>query len=196
MAQIKILIEGYAKEVNNSDYASSTTTLILAADKKIIVDPGMNKQLLLAALKKEGLSTGDIDYVMLTHYHIDHSFLTAIFENAKAIDYSDVFSSDGKIESHDGIIPETNIKIISTPGHMSSHCSVIVETEEFGMVVIAADVIWWSDEEEQKTDGASLIKHEDPYAENMVQLIESRKKILEIADYIVPGHGKMFKVEK
>ena len=27
-------------------------------------------------------------------------------------------------------------------------------------------------------------------------LQESRKKILEIADYIIPGHGKMFKVEK
>jgi len=25
------------------------------------------------------------------------------------------------------------------------------------------------------------------------QLIESRKKILEIADWIIPGHGKMFK---
>jgi hypothetical protein len=27
-------------------------------------------------------------------------------------------------------------------------------------------------------------------------LKESRKKILEIADYIIPGHGKMFKVKR
>lgn len=27
----------------------------------------------------------------------------------------------------------------------------------------------------------------------MDQLIESRKKILETADFIIPGHGKLFK---
>jgi hypothetical protein len=30
----------------------------------------------------------------------------------------------------------------------------------------------------------------------MNQLIESRKKILNIADYIIPGHGKIFKVDE
>ena len=36
----------------------------------------------------------------------------------------------------------------------------------------------------------------DPYASDMKKLKESRKKLLELADYIIPGHGKMFKVEK
>ena len=36
----------------------------------------------------------------------------------------------------------------------------------------------------------------DPYMKNEKQLIESRRKILDIADYVIPGHGKMFKVEK
>jgi len=31
---------------------------------------------------------------------------------------------------------------------------------------------------------------------NTETLIASRKKIIEVADYIIPGHGKMFKVEK
>ena len=30
----------------------------------------------------------------------------------------------------------------------------------------------------------------------MEKLIESRKKLLENADYIIPGHGKMFKVKR
>jgi len=63
-------------------------------------------------------------------------------------------------------------------------------------VAIVSDVFWWSDEEEQKTDKESLMNHEDPYMKNKEELMESRKKVLEIADYIIPGHGKMFKVEK
>jgi hypothetical protein len=42
----------------------------------------------------------------------------------------------------------------------------------------------------------SLMERKDPYVKNESQLIESRKKILKIADYIIPGHGKMFKVKK
>ena len=61
---------------------------------------------------------------------------------------------------------------------------------------MAGDVFWWWDNEEQKTDKESLMARKDPYVKNKEQLNESRKKVLEIADYIIPGHGKMFKVEK
>jgi glyoxylase-like metal-dependent hydrolase (beta-lactamase superfamily II) len=40
------------------------------------------------------------------------------------------------------------------------------------------------------------MNHRDPYVKDKEKLKESRKKILEIADYVIPGHGKMFKVEK
>ena len=196
MAEIKILSEGYVKEENGSEFASSTVTLIQENEVNIIVDPGMDRKLLLEALKRENLSTLDINYVILTHYHLDHSLLAGIFENAKILDDGEIYSWDGKIESHDGKIPGTDIKIIKTPGHDLFHCSVLVKTEKFGKVAIVGDVFWWSDKEEQKTDKENLMKHEDPYAKNKEQLTDSRRKVLEIADYIVPGHGKMFKVEK
>lgn len=196
MAEIKILIEGYAKEEDGSEFASSTTTLIRENGLNIIVDPGMNRKLLFESLKKEGLSTPDINYVILTHYHLDHSLLAGVFENAKVLDNGEIYSWDGKTESHEGKVPGTTIKIIKTLGHAMFHCSVLVETEEFGKVVVSGDVFWWRNNQEQKTDKESLMKHEDPYVKNKEQLMESRRKILEIADYIVPGHGKMFKVEK
>jgi len=40
------------------------------------------------------------------------------------------------------------------------------------------------------------MKHKDPYVKNKEDLMKSRKKVVEIADYIIPGHGKMFKVGK
>jgi glyoxylase-like metal-dependent hydrolase (beta-lactamase superfamily II) len=195
MTEVSVLIEGYAKEKDGNVFASSTTTLIQESGLNIVVDPGMNRKLLLDALDNDGLSISDIDYVILTHYHLDHSLLAGIFENAKILDNGEVYSWDGKIESHGGKIPKTNIKIIKTPGHDMFHCSVIVDTDN-GKIAIVGDVLWWRDDQEQKTDKDSLMKHEDHYVKNKDQLMESRKQILEIADYIIPGHGKMFKVTK
>ncbi len=196
MAKVKVLIEGYAREEGDYEIASCTTTLIQDKDLNIIVDPGMNRKLLLDSLKKENLSINNIHYVILTHTHIDHCLLAGIFENAEIIDDSSVYSFEGKIRDHEGKVPDTDIEIIKTPGHDQFHCAVVVKTEDLGKVIIAADVFWWADEEEQKTDEESLINHEDVYVKDENQLKESRKKVLKIADYIIPGHGKMFKVEK
>ena len=196
MTEIKILIEGYVKKEKGSEFASSTATLIKESGINIIVDPGMNRKLLLDALEKEGLSTSDIDYIILTHYHLDHSLLAGIFENARILYNGEIYSWNGKIESQGGKIPEIGIKIIETPGHGMFDCSVLVKSKKFGRVAIAGDVFWWSDKQKQKTDKISLMKHEDPYVKNKEQLMKSRKEVLEIADFIIPGHGKMFRVEK
>ncbi|MCL4390218.1 MAG: MBL fold metallo-hydrolase [Patescibacteria group bacterium] len=196
MPKIKLLIQGYATEINGVESASSATTLIQDGNANVIVDPGMNRKLLLDNLVKEGLKTEDINYVILTHTHLDHSLLVGIFNNAKVFDNSDVYSFDGKISSHNGKIPNTDIEIIKTPGHDQFHCSVLVNTEEFGKVIIAGDVLWWRDGEKQERDILKLVDREDPYVKDEKALKESRKKVLEVADYIIPGHGPMFKVKK
>ena len=195
MAEIKVLIEGYAREEKGAEAASCTTTLIKDKQLNIIVDPGMNRRLLLESLKKEKLSIKDINYVILTHYHLDHSLLTGIFENAKVLYSSDIYSFDGKIAENKNRIFSDDIEIIKTPGHNSDCRTIFVKTDK-GTIAICADVFWWTEEEEQKTDEKSLLEHEDPYATDKGKLRESRKLILVRADYIIPGHGKMFKVEK
>lgn len=130
--------------------------------------------------------------MFLTHGHIDHTLLAGIFENSKIVDELYIYQKDAIIK-HNGIISDTGLKVIRTPGHMEEHCSLIVETEK-GVYVVAGDVFWWMEGEKQevnieKPDG-------DPEHMNIQKLIESRKKILEIADYIIPGHGKIFKIEK
>jgi len=196
MAEVKILVQGYAQEGNENEFASSTVVLIRDGGLNIVVDPGMDRERLLDALKNEELTPDKINYVILTHYHLDHTLLAGIFEKAKILDSGDIYSFDGKIKEHDGKVPGTDIEIIETPGHEIWHCSVLVQTEEFGKVAIVGDVFWWGDDEEQKTRKENLINLKDPYVKNMEQLVASRKKILEIADYIIPGHGKMFKIEK
>src|SRR5579872_410887 len=117
MNTIDILIEGYAKITDTGWDASSTTTLITVSspvilnkvkdlnskiedssqaqnDKilRIIVDPGANRDLLFEKLKTRGLSLEDIDYVFITHHHLDHAMNVGLFPNAKVIDEEAVYT--------------------------------------------------------------------------------------------------------
>jgi glyoxylase-like metal-dependent hydrolase (beta-lactamase superfamily II) len=192
MGEIKILLAGYAKKINNGWKANSTVVLIKENGKYIICDPGIDRKKLLSALKKEKLKTSDIDYVFLSHGHIDHSLLAGVFENASIIDELYIYAKSN-IVRHNGKIPGTKINIIRTPGHKEEHGSLLVNTEQ-GIYAVAADVFWWADGQKQEVN----IKQtdNDPEHADMKKLVASRKKILEMADYIIPGHGKMFKVNK
>jgi glyoxylase-like metal-dependent hydrolase (beta-lactamase superfamily II) len=194
MAEVKVLIEGYAIKTKDEWKASSSTVLIRDNGLNILVDPGSNKQLLLKSLIKEKLKTKDINLLFLTHYHLDHTLNIKLFPECDVLD-GDTINRDDRIIEYSGNIPKTNIEVIPTPGHANEHCSLLVKTNK-GNIIIAGDLFWWRTNEEQKIDYNSLIEKKDPYVKNIEDLIESRKKILEIADYIIPGHGKMFKVKR
>ncbi len=190
MNTVKILIEGYAKVNSDGTWdATSTTTFIDTGQHKIIMDPGCHRQLLLKALAKEGLKTGGVDYVFISHYHPDHCTLMGIFENATV--YDSIQYQKGPIGGEVGkFLPGTDIQIIKTPGHSPEHASLLVPTTK-GKILVAADVFWWAVGEEQKID---ITKHDD-FASDQKALRLSRSHALKVADYIIPGHGKMFKVK-
>jgi glyoxylase-like metal-dependent hydrolase (beta-lactamase superfamily II) len=192
MAEVKVLIEGYAKQVKNGWLASSTVTLVKSNGKNIIVDPGCNRKKLVTSIKKEGLKISDIDYVFLTHNHPDHVLLAGMFENAKLIDELYVYHGD-VIAKHGGAILGTGLKIIRTPGHMEEHCSLVVHARE-GTYVVAGDVFWWLENEKREVNVSK--PDNDPEHMDLQKLIASRKKVLQMADWIIPGHGKMFRVSK
>jgi len=192
MNKIKVLIQGYAKKIKNDWLASSTVALIKSNGKNVIVDPGCNRKKLVEELSNNNLRLTDIDFVLLTHSHADHTLLAGIFENAKVLTTEEIYDNDKQTE-HNNKIPETDLEIIQTPGHSPEHCSLVVPTKE-GTYVVAGDVFWWMDNEEQKID---VEKEDEAHPEeiDMEKLIESRKQLLKIADYIIPGHGEMFKVK-
>ncbi len=194
MAKVKVLIEGYARKLKKGWIASSTACLVTTQTKKIITDPGCNRKKLLGALAKEGLSTADIDYVFLSHRHPDHILLAGIFENAKFItfDANLMYDKDVLLE-FDKYTLGKDIEIIETPGHVEEHLSLIVNTSK-GKIAIAGDVIWWLEGEKQ-IFSINQKDHSQSKGMNMNKLIESRKIIVERADYVIPGHGKMFKVK-
>jgi glyoxylase-like metal-dependent hydrolase (beta-lactamase superfamily II) len=194
MTKLKILIQGYAKKEKAGWYASPSTVLLRDSGLNILVDPGSNKKMLLKALTKENIRPNDIDLIFVTHYHLDHTLNIRLFPNCDVLDSTEINHND-QIRSYSQKIPKTNIRVIQTPGHAHEHASLLVKTE-MGKVAIAGDLFWWTTTEKQKTDYYSLLKKRDPYVKDKRQAEQSRKKILQLADYVIPGHGKMFKVIK
>jgi len=195
MTEVKVLIEGYAKEMKKGWLANSTVCLINSESKRIITDPGCNREKLMDALKRENLKTSDIDYVFLSHCHPDHVLLAGIFEKAKFVTFDTnlMYDKDLLIQFEKNVLGK-DIEIIETPGHVLEHLSLLVNTSK-GKIAVAGDVIWWVEGEKQILD-INQKDHSQAKGMDMKKLIESRKKLLNLADYIIPGHGKMFKVEK
>ncbi|MCL5411580.1 MAG: MBL fold metallo-hydrolase [Patescibacteria group bacterium] len=188
MNKINILAEGYAKIFPDGWMANPNVVLVTSSNGiKIIVDPGCNRQLLLQKLSQANINPEEIDFVFLTHNHMDHSMNTALFPKAKVIDHEAIYDGD-KAELVKDTIPGTDVKILQTPGHQLDHSSLTISTEE-GIVVIAGDVFWFEDNEEPSLD----VEKKDPYAADFKALKESRKKLIALADWIIPGHGAKIK---
>jgi len=192
MDEVIILVEGYAHPGPDSTYvASPTCCVVISSGKKFLVDPGTNAEALTRALKKNKIDERTIAGIYLSHYHPDHFLNIRLFPNLDIYDGTTRWSGDKEIFYKDKI-PGTNIRILSTPGHSPEDASLLVETAK-GKVCIAPDVFWWEDGQQKNGSREELLDQEDPFASDRKLLIESRKMILNIADYIIPGHGKMFK---
>ncbi len=186
MTEVKILLEGYTnadkKNADEEESTRCTSTLIRSDNMIIISDPGVltSQQIMIDALAKENLTVNDITHVFITHSHMDHYRNIGMFPTAKAIDYWGIWYED-KIDD----LPEklnNDISVVNTPGHNYDNLTMIVKTDN-GKIAIVGD-LWWSER------GPEI----DPYASDMIELKKSRTKILELAGYIIPGHGKMFKI--
>ncbi|MFA5931594.1 MAG: MBL fold metallo-hydrolase [archaeon] len=193
MAEVIVLVEGYARSKGDYYEASGSTVLIKDNGKKILVDPGCNEKLLLNALKKQKLSLKDIDCIFLSHYHVDHILNLRLFPKKDVLDGDIIYRGD-KEYSFSKTIPGTTIEVIPTPGHAHEEVTLLVKTKK-GVVAVAED-LWWWEEGRQKTDLKSLLELKDSFVKNEEQLKKSRELILSKADWIIPGHGKMFKVPK
>ncbi len=187
MAEVKVLIPGYTSADNpNSEEEKTCATITLVKDKDIVivVDPGIleSQQMLINALKKEGLNVNDVNIVCITHSHIDHYRNIGMFPKAKTLEFYGLWDKN-KVEDWKEQFTE-DIKIIKTPGHDKTSITLLVKTNK-GIIAICGDVFWKEN-----------LPEKDEYADDLKTLKETRKKIIKLADWIVPGHANMYKVKK
>ncbi len=172
---------------------SSSVTLI-KGEENIIVDTGNvgDDKLILQGLAEQGLTTDDITLLVNTHFHFDHITNNFLFPHAHKIISHYEWLPDGscldwkineKVIYERELIP--GVKTILTQGHTFDHISVVAESDK--TVVIAGDAI-----REKYLMGKPIPSHyhmRDAY-------IESMKRILRIADEIIPGHGDVIPLER
>ena len=190
-AEVKILVEGSTNvdsiAETGKELTQPTITLVRDEDLVMVVDPGIleSQEVLVDALAEEDLTVQDVNVVCITHSHIDHYRNVGMFPNAKVLEYFGLWEKSG-VESWAEDYT-ANIQIRHTPGHDYTGITLFVTTGPEsgcpGVVAICGDVFW-----EENSPNV------DEYADEPKKLKQSRKNVLEIADYIIPGHADMYKV--
>jgi glyoxylase-like metal-dependent hydrolase (beta-lactamase superfamily II) len=171
--------------------ASSTVTFISEDNHNIIVDTGLPAEgkKIISELSNLGFEITDIDIVINTHLHGDHIGNNALFSKAKFIVHEKELParlSNVAVISKDYQVSE-KIKIIETPGHTPGSISVVLNsTDSSKTYVISGDALPIED---------NYIKWVPPGINyNPKIALESMKKIVDIADFVIPGHDAMFKI--
>ncbi len=185
MTEVKVLLVGYFEWIRkNVCRASSTITLVEDGREKILVDTGnlTDDKKILKALKKFKIKLAEITMVVNTHVHPDHRGCNFLFKKAKIITSEDINEDDKFTFAPSGDFSITpHVKIVRTPGHTMQDCSVLVKIAR-GKVAIVGDLFWKG------------LKDKLAFVENKKLHRASQKKILKMADFIIPGHGDIFKI--
>jgi len=161
----------------------STCTLVRDGDRVIVVDPGMapGAAAILEPLARLGVRPEDVTEVVLSHHHPDHTMYAGLFPNAAVHDHWAIYRGDQWEDSDcDGRVLSPSVQLARTPGHTAEDLALIAGTPD-GVVVTTHS---WFNADTTPED-------EDP--EDLDQLREARRQILEVADLIVPGHGPAFR---
>ncbi|XP_059483267.1 metallo-beta-lactamase domain-containing protein 1-like isoform X2 [Neocloeon triangulifer] len=181
---------------NGDMHANCTVTFIKGCKFNILVDTmtAWDGEKLKRLLKEEvNVEPENIHYVVCTHSHSDHTGGNYLFRNATHIvgtsmNYGERYITSPLDDGKEFLI-EPKVKVVCTPGHTLDSVTVLVETgiDEKGLVAITGDLF----EREADIEFPNLWR-ELAGSQNPEEQEKNRKKILEIADFIIPGHGPMF----
>ncbi|VDN39588.1 unnamed protein product [Gongylonema pulchrum] len=203
--------------------ASGTVTLIKTRAKKVLVDCGnpWNGDDIVEALSKHSLGCDEITDLVITHGHSDHCGNLSLFKCATIYMGDDVATRHAHYSTFLQVLSgrcssfaylrddnssfadpsfaflrydnaptvgelafkiDENIEIWRTPGHTDHDLSVVVTGTDRGTIAISGDIF-----EEGFVDNWKV---NSKYPEEQQK---SRDRLVQVADWIVPGHGRMFK---
>ena len=189
MNKLDVLITGDLQRTPEEEAIRpySTSVLITSDDgHRTVVDTSavFMRDELVKNLAKLGLKPSDVNTVILTHSHDDHTGNVEIFKKARILIHSGGNPIPGA-KIADGIVDiAKGISLMGTPGHTPDSMSVMVDIGK--TYIIAGDAVPLKD---------NYVRNVPPAVNYDVELaLDSLKRIVKYADVIVPGHGAPFAV--
>ena len=167
--------------------AHSTCTVVRTRHHTILVDTSDRtyRPRLLEGLQRSGLETKDIDILVCTHGHHDHTGNIDLFPQAEMYAHP----ADGPrglfISVREEMQLGDGVRLVPTPGHSPGSISVFVEGEE--KTAVAGDAVPTEDNYLKNVPPAHHFDRE--------MAVASMRNIIDWADVIVPGHGPAFHVK-
>ncbi|MHA1231887.1 MAG: MBL fold metallo-hydrolase [Candidatus Helarchaeota archaeon] len=189
--RIKIIRPGYLIRSDTGIILDARSSVVLIQTEKynLIIDTSIKKDrnLIINNLSKHDLTPKDIDIVINTHSHHDHTENNEIFESASIYSHhlNKKVKSDIKIKDFPFKL-DKDILIIETPGHSLDCLSIILRKKHVFAITgdsipIKNNIINWT---------PPIINIDREMA------VDSMRKIIKIADVIIPGHDYAFKLKK
>jgi len=152
------LVDGIENLVNRPlGFEVNCNSVLIRSDKNIIVDPGhfnmASYGIITARLKELNLDISDIDAIVNTHCHDDHTGANYLFRGKKLYihqreldfartiywkEYVSAFFEILDVQRAGNMEIAEDVRIVETPGHTPGSMSVLVGTPE-GLVAIIGD---------------------------------------------------------
>jgi glyoxylase-like metal-dependent hydrolase (beta-lactamase superfamily II) len=177
---VDVLFEGYV-----TPGVAGTVGLVRDGPHRIIIDPGMvpSRGSILRPLTKAGLTVEQVTDVIFSHHHPDHTLNAALFPRARFHDFWAVYRNDvWQSRPAEGFHVSRHVQLMETPGHTPQDITTLVTTAKG---VYAFTHLWWD------RSGPA----EDPLAQNPALLHKNRARVARVSQWIVPGHGAVFRPE-
>lgn len=192
--EVHVLHNGYSELTKDGSLRTNCSCTLIKGPPNIIVDTmtPWDGEKITQSLLKHAVNPDDINMVICTHGHSDHTGCNYLFKKAKLIvgfsmSFKDSYYLTCDFAKGEEYIINEKIKIIPTPGHTMQDVTVIVETSE-GKVAITGDLF------EKFEDLQDCLLWKSAGSDSEQLQIENRERILRMADYIIPGHGPKFEV--
>lgn len=196
---VTTLISGSADLVPNGISFPATISLVQSRGKNILFEtgtPAQRSDIISALRNTSGLTLADIHYVINSHGHPDHLANNGMFPDTPIL--NNMLEITGSFVKTNGlgqarparsfVLDDPRIEAIRTPGHTLTDISMIVSNvTNLGTVALVGDLIV------SETDAASNQDWQST-SQNVEAQTANRRYVLCLADWIVPGHGRLFRV--
>jgi glyoxylase-like metal-dependent hydrolase (beta-lactamase superfamily II) len=196
-SRVDIIKEGYSRWLSADTMAANgTSTLIRSNHMTVVFDTlsPWDRQLLTDRLSTFGVTPEDVNALVCSHTHTDHIGNLNLFTNCQHIVGDHVYKEDvfqlNAFQQKQTIDLSPDMQIVSTPGHTKDSISLVVKNvDKLGTIGICGDL--FECEADLLDDNIWI----SAGSEDESLQRQNRRLMAGLCDYIIPGHGPMFRVK-